>query len=296
MKREDILALMNQIDDQLLIDCETRINNLTVRKKYLLKPVALIASVGAAVIILTVSMLKLGGTPSVGPIATEKTDTTASTSTTALQIPDPDIPPASSWALESYESLAGFWNDFGKTGDKDKENYEKFGSDFKTLVEKIQTQKYLLIPAIEGNPAPLKLDDEYLDIMVATSNELNRPWVWYGCAVGGKEITVKTTYLWDSQAQASKEMTASAFLEAFYPEAPNLGTQNNYKDRTIYETEMNYNGKMINALFVEYNLDNKMEVYWLTDGLLVCVYTDKDGLETGWTERLSFIEMPLTNE
>ena len=88
-------------------------------------------------------------------------------------------------------------------------------------------------------------------------------------------------------------MTASVFLETFYPIAPNLGTHENYSDLTIYEKKVIYNGTEVDALFVEYDLDNKMEVYWLTDGLLVCIYMDKDALAGGWTEQFSFIEMPL---
>ena len=131
--------------------------------------------------------------------------------------------------------------------------------------------------------------------MVSTSNALNQPWIWYTIDANGEKVTVKTMYLPRTQIEAAQTMTVAEYLETYNPYAPYPGNEEKHPGLTIDEGEIDYDGAKVTALFTEF-VDDKMEVYLLTDELLVCLLMDKDGLDSGWSKELSFINLSLNDE
>ena len=286
MKSETLLNLMNEIDDGLLLRCEQE----TIRHSAFRKSMRTLLPLAASFFLVIVVAAWIFRPATVYVDSTTSGTTarpTISSTTTAPIHNDPDKPPAMSWALNSYEEMAQFIANI--------HNDSSYGTAFEAMVETLQTNNRILIPALDGTPAPLHLQDDYMDIMVSTSNALNQPWIWYTIDANGEKVTVKTMYLPRTQIEAAQTMTVSAFLEAHYPDAPYPGNEEKHPGLTIYEAEIDYNGAKVNALFTEF-VDDKMEVYFLTDELLVCVLMDKDGFESGWSNRFSFMEMPLVSE
>ena len=292
MKSETLINIMNEIDDGLLLRCEQETIQHGTFRKTMRKVIPLAASfllvIVAAAWILHPGKVYVDGT-------TSGTTARPTVSSTAPIHVNPDLPTAASWAVESYEQLAELWSSMGKGDNEETQNYQQYGSDFEALVEKLQGENRILIPSLDGKPAPLHLNDDYKDIMVSTSNALNQPWVWYTIDANGEKVTVKTMYLPRTQIEAAQTMTVAEFLETYYPYAPYPGNEEKHPGLTIYEGEIDYDGTKVTALFTEF-VDDKMEVYLLTDQLLVCLLMDKDGLDSGWSSTISFIEMPLVSE
>ncbi|MBO5778035.1 MAG: hypothetical protein J6R82_00545 [Clostridia bacterium] len=286
MKSETLLNLMNEIDDGLLLRCEQETIRHSAFRKSMRKVLPLAASfllvLVVAAWIFRPATVYVDGTTS-GTTARPNVSST----TTAPIHTDPNKTPSMSWALNSYEELAEFIANI--------HNDSSYGTAFEAMVETLQTGNRILIPALDGTPAPLNLQDEYSDLLVSTSNDWGKPWIRYNFYADGEKLTVTTMYLSEEEMEAAKGSTVSAFLKAHYPDAPYPGNENKHPGLTIYEGEIDYNGAKVNALFAEF-IDDKMEVYFLIDELLVCVLMDKDGFESGWSNRFSFMEMPLVSE
>lgn len=293
MKSENLFNIMNEIDDGLLLRCEQETIRHGAFRKSMRKVLPLAASF--AVVIVAATWLLRPATVYVDSTTSGTTALPIVSTTTAPIHVNPDLPTAASWAVESYEQLAELWSGIGKGDNEETQDYQQYGSAFEALVEKLQGENRILIPALDGNPAPLHLKDDYKDIMVSTSNALNQPWIWYTLDANGEKVTVKTMYLPQAQIEAAQTMIVAEFLEVYYPYAPYPGNEEKHPGLTISEGEIAYDGAKVNALFTEF-VDDKMEVYFLTDELLVCMLIDKDGLDSGWSSTFSFIEMPLVSE
>lgn len=291
MKSETLLNIMNEIDDGLLLRCEKETIRHRAFRKSMRKVLPLAASfaivIAATVILFRPIEPKVDHTTPFTTTRPPVTTATHVTTTTAPVTTDPNKPPTMSWALNSYEELAQFIATI--------HNDSSYGTAFEAMVEKLQTENRILIPALDGTPVPLNLQDEYADLLVSTSNDWNQPWIRYNFYAEDEKLTVTTMYLSEKEIEAAKGITVSAFLKAHYPDAPYPGNEAKHPGLTISEGEIDYNGGKITALFTEF-IDDKMEVYFLTDELLVCVLMDKDGFESGWSNRFSFIEMQLVSE
>lgn len=286
MKSETLLNIMNEIDDGLLLRCEQETIRHGAFRKNARKVLPLAASF-AVVIVAAAWILRPGKVYVDGTTSGTTARPTVSSTTTAPIHNDPNKPPTMSWALNSYEEMAQFIANI--------HNDSSYGTAFEAMVETLQTNNRILIPALDGTPAPLNLQDEYSDILVSTSNEWNQPWIRYNLSVNGEKVGVKTFYLSEEGIATAQDQTVSDFMKAHYPSAPYPGNEGKYPGVTISEGEIDYNGAKVNALFTEF-VDDKMEVYLLTDELLVCLLMDKDGLDSGWSKDLSFISLSLNDE
>ena len=192
---------------------------------------------------------------------------------------------------KSYEELAQLFREYNTIG-SDKLIEMGYTVSFVSLVQKVNEQNELMIPALNGEPAPLEPDAKYVRISVHNDDQYDYPWIWYHCIINDQLIRICVTSLDICDIENYESMSVAEIVKTLNPKATDPGKESSTK--YVSEVTLSVNGSAQKVLVYEWKNNGDIWVFLRVDDLLIYLRCySLDVLTEGWTNDLSFISLPL---
>ena len=140
----------------------------------------------------------------------------------------------------------------------------------------------VLVPHQNGTPVVLREDEGLSKIAVMDRELYGLLWVWFFTEVDGKTVTICISELTEEYAALASNKTASEFIAAVAPGAPNVNNyQSNPNYSSVFTRDIMINGVSYSVL-VKQATDGREYFSILMDGYLVNIFADAGIVTDEW--------------
>ena len=163
--------------------------------------------------------------------------------------------------------------------------------DYQRMASKIIAQKTIAVPHHNGEIIPLRDQKGYSVITLFVSELYSQPWVWFHCANGA---TVKMMYVNTDQYAITDQLSCSAFIKIFAPNAPNVDNYQNFSSyQRIYDWDIALSDRTVRGMVSETNVSKKI-IQFLYGDMLVCITGETTLVNDEWLRGFAMQEITIS--
>ena len=145
----------------------------------------------------------------------------------------------------------------------------------------------VLVPHQNGSPVVLRAEEGFSGIVVMDRELYNFLWTWFYTNLEGEPVTIRLSELSEENAALASGKTASEFVAAIAPGAPNV---NNYQENPnyvdIFTRDAVIDG-VSRSILVSRTTDGRGRCLFVLNGHLVVIAAPMDVISDEWLARFS---------